>query len=68
MSYGSLWKRWVHGVNWTWINENYRAFLPDDLAATVMSLESRDRFHAKQGRSTARVVLHQAGSIRCRST
>ena len=61
MSYGSLKTRWVHGVNWTWINENYRAQLPSDLAATVMGLESRDRFHAKQGRSTARVVLHEAG-------
>ena len=57
MSYGSLKKRWVHGVVWTWINENYRAQLPEDLAAIVMSLETRDRFHAKQGRSTARVVL-----------
>jgi heptose I phosphotransferase len=47
-------------VNWTWINENYRAHLPGNLAATVMGLESRDRFHSKQGRSTARVVLHEA--------
>ncbi len=61
MSYGSLKTRWVHGVNWTWINDNYRAQLPADLAATVMGLESRDRFHAKQGRSTARVVLHESG-------
>ncbi len=61
MSYGSLRKRWVHGVDWTWINQSYRAQLPEDLAATVMDLESGDRFHAKQGRSTARVVLHQAG-------
>jgi heptose I phosphotransferase len=60
VSYGSLRKRWFHGVDWTWINENYRAQLPRDLAATVMGLESRDRFHAKQGRSTARVVLHEA--------
>ncbi len=57
VSYGSLWQRWSRGVSWTWINERYRARVPDDLAATVMTLESRDRFHAKQGRSTARVVL-----------
>jgi heptose I phosphotransferase len=44
-------------VNWTWINEHYRACLPEDFDVTVMTLESRDRFHAKQGRSTARVVL-----------
>jgi heptose I phosphotransferase len=60
VSYGSLKTRWVHGVNWTWINENYRAQLPANLAATVMGLETRDRFHSKQGRSTARVVLHEA--------
>ena len=60
MSYGTLWQRWVRGVSWTWINERYRARVPDDLAATVMTLESQDRFHAKQGRSTARVVLIRA--------
>jgi heptose I phosphotransferase len=60
VSYGSLKTRWRHGVNWTWVNENYRAQLPENLAATVMTLESRDRFHSKQGRSTARVVLHEA--------
>ena len=60
MSYGSLWQRWSRGVSWTWINERYRAHLPDDLGANVMTLESRDRFHAKQGRSTARVVLVRA--------
>jgi len=60
VSYGSLWERWARGVTWTWINERYRARLPEDFDATVMSLESRDRFHAKQGRSTARVVLQAA--------
>jgi heptose I phosphotransferase len=60
VSYGSLKTRWLHGVSWTWINESYRAQLPADLASTVMSLQTRDRFHAKQGRSTARVVLHEA--------
>ena len=49
MSYGSLWQRWSRGVSWTWINEQYRARLPDDLDASVMTLDSRDRFHAKQG-------------------
>jgi heptose I phosphotransferase len=57
VSYGTLWQRWVRGVSWTWINERFRARVPDDLATTVMTLESHDRFHAKQGRSTARVVL-----------
>ena len=39
---------------------DYRALVPANLAATVMELKSRDRFHAKQGRSTARVVLHRS--------
>jgi heptose I phosphotransferase len=60
VSYGSLWQRWSRGVNWMWINEHYRAFLPEDLNLTVMSLASLDRFYAKQGRSTARVVLGNA--------
>jgi heptose I phosphotransferase len=34
--------------------------LPTDLDAAVMDLESRDRLHAKQGRSTARVIFHAA--------
>jgi len=58
VKYGSLWERWARGVSWTWINDRYRARIPDDLAATVMTLESGDRFHAKQGRSTARFVFH----------
>jgi heptose I phosphotransferase len=57
VSYGSLLERWVRGVSWSWINEEFRARLPADFACTVMSLESRDRYHAKQGRSTARLVL-----------
>jgi heptose I phosphotransferase len=60
MSYGSLWDRLVRGVRWSWVDERYRAALPADLDAAVMTLDSRDRFHAKQGRSTARVVFHQA--------
>jgi heptose I phosphotransferase len=58
VKYGSLWERWARGISWTWINERYRSRIPDDLAATVMTLESHDRFHAKQGRSTARFVFH----------
>src|SRR5262245_53444634 len=57
LSYGSLWQRWAQGVSWTCTSEDYRARLAEDFALTVMTLESRDRFHAKQGRSTARVVL-----------
>ena len=55
MSHASFWDRLVRGTRWTWLAEPYRAALPADLDATVMDLESRDRLHAKQGRSTARV-------------
>ncbi|QEH37361.1 Lipopolysaccharide core heptose(I) kinase RfaP [Aquisphaera giovannonii] len=58
MNYGSLWERLVRGVRWSWVDPRYRAALPEDLDASVMTLESRDRLHAKQGRSTARVRFH----------
>jgi heptose I phosphotransferase len=60
-STGSLCRRLVRGSHWTWIDERFRACLPADLEQRVMTLESRDRYHAKQGRSTARVIFH-AGS------
>jgi heptose I phosphotransferase len=58
MSHGTLWKRLVRGTGWTWLAEHHRAAFPADLGSTVMDLESRDRLHAKQGRSTARIVFH----------
>jgi heptose I phosphotransferase len=60
-STGTFYRRLVRGSRWTWIDERFRAALPADLEQRVMTLESRDRYHAKQGRSTARVVFH-AGS------
>jgi heptose I phosphotransferase len=62
LNYGSLWERWVRGVSWTWINEPYRGWLPDDLDRTVMSLSTPDRLHRKQGRTTARVVFPGAAA------
>jgi heptose I phosphotransferase len=59
--HGSFWQRLVRGTRWTWLDERYRAALPADLDETVMTLESRDRYHAKQGRSTARFVFHGPG-------
>jgi len=55
VSHASFWERLVRGTRWTWLAEPYRTALPADLESTVMALESRDRLHAKQGRSTARV-------------
>ena len=56
----TLWQRWIRGVSWTWVNERYRGRLPEGFEATIMSLRTDDRLHAKQGRSTARVVFHPA--------
>lgn len=46
--------RLVRGSSWTWVAESRRGCLPGDLDANVLDWEGRDRFHAKQGRSTAR--------------
>jgi heptose I phosphotransferase len=53
--HGTLLTRLVRGTRWSWRSERHLSTLPSDLDATVMSLESADRHHAKQGRSTARV-------------
>ena len=52
---GTIADRLTRGVRWTWTSDDYRAALPGDLDATVMAMETSDRLHAKQGRSTARV-------------
>lgn len=56
--HGTFWQRLVGQTRWTWLHERYRAILPADLADRVMTIDSQDRLHAKQGRSTARVVFH----------
>jgi len=55
MSRGTLLQRLSKGVRWAWTAEAHRAHLPADLVDSVMAIESNDRHHAKQGRSTARV-------------
>ena len=55
MSHGWFWGRLVRGTRWDWTAEAYRAALPPDLAASVMTMAVTDRLHAKQGRSTGRV-------------
>jgi heptose I phosphotransferase len=55
MRHGSLLERLTKGTRWIWLSEDYRGALPADLPATVMDIQSTDRLHAKQGRSTARV-------------
>ncbi len=62
MRYGSLWERLVRGVRWSWIDPRYQSALPPNLDDSIMTLDSRDRLHAKQGRSTARVIFHAAAN------
>ena len=60
MSLGFL-DRLLRGTRRTWLAERHRDALPPDLAETVMAIESTDRYHAKQGRSTARVRFDAPG-------
>lgn len=54
MSGPTFLERWSRGTRWSWVDERHRPRLPADLDDRVMDWESRDRHHAKQGRSTAR--------------
>jgi heptose I phosphotransferase len=60
VKYGSFWRRWTRGVSWTWVNDRYRDSLPPGFDSDVMTLQTPDRLHVKQGRSTARVSFHTA--------
>ena len=63
LDHGTLLARLVRGTRWSWRADRHAASLPEDLAATVMDLESTDRHHAKQGRSTARVRFDAGLSV-----
>lgn len=52
---GNVVDRFVRGTRWGWRSESHGDRLPADLETTVMQLQSDDRLHAKQGRSTCRV-------------
>jgi heptose I phosphotransferase len=56
--HGRFRDRLLTGTRWSWVGDRFRDALPADLDETVMAIDSRDRLHAKQGRSTARVVFH----------
>lgn len=61
MSHGSLWGRLTRGTRWAWVADHHRDRLPPELDSIVMDLESGDRHHAKQGRSTCRVRFDSPG-------
>ena len=60
-AHGTLLTRLLRGTNWSWKAERHNSSLPSDLDSRVMTLESLDHHHAKQGRSTARVRFDSGG-------
>ena len=57
----NLRNRLKNGCRWVWLNPAYEDYTHDWSADACMAIQSSDRFHAKQGRSTARVRLDSAG-------
>jgi heptose I phosphotransferase len=60
LSVGSLWQRLVRGTRHVWQRADWSGFAGSDWEDRAMSMEATDDLHAKQGRSTCRVLL-QAG-------
>jgi heptose I phosphotransferase len=57
----ALWQRLVHGVQRVQQRSDWPAFAGADWALRIMDVELTDNFHAKQGRSTGRWILHGDG-------
>jgi heptose I phosphotransferase len=54
----TLWQRLFHGVRRVRQRSDWTYFVGRDWADRIMGLAVTDRFHAKQGRSTGRWILH----------
>ncbi|MBI3412004.1 MAG: hypothetical protein HY040_27045, partial [Planctomycetes bacterium] len=54
-----FWHRWTQGVRKIWQRSDWENFAGSDWPATILDTEVTDDFHAKQGRSTGRWVLHR---------
>lgn len=57
----SLWQRLVRGARRLRQRSDWDGFAGSDWSERVMSVAITDRFHAKQGRSTGRWILHAEG-------
>ena len=57
----SLWRRLVHGTRRVKERADWVGFAGADWADRIMDLPVTDRFHAKQGRSTGRLILEADG-------
>jgi heptose I phosphotransferase len=58
---GTLWQRLVQGVRRLRQRPDWEQFAGPDWADRILSVAVTDRFHAKEGRSTGRWVLHAGG-------
>ncbi len=54
----TFWQRLVRGVRRVWQRPDWSRFAGPDWADRIMTTAVTDRFHAKQGRSTGRWILH----------
>src|SRR5262249_13012450 len=61
MSRDSLWQRLTRGAQRFWHRPDWPRFAGNDWADRIMEVAVTDRFHAKQGRSTGRLVLGGPG-------
>lgn len=55
----TFWRRLTRGTLRGWHDAEWAEFAGDDWPRRVMEFQATDDFHAKQGRSTARIVLTQ---------
>jgi heptose I phosphotransferase len=58
---GNLWSRLVRGTSRIWQRSDWSTFAGSDWEDRAMSMEATDDFHAKQGRSTCRVIFQANG-------
>jgi heptose I phosphotransferase len=61
MSRDSLWRRLTRGARRLWQRPDWTRFAGPDWADHIMRVDVTDHFHAKQGRSTGRWILHAQG-------
>jgi hypothetical protein len=61
MSQDTFWRRLVRGVRRLVERPDWGNFLGPDWPEHIMGLPVTDRYHAKQGRSTGRLILHAGG-------
>src|SRR5262249_37550818 len=55
---GSLWQRLAHGTQRVRQRDDWGRFVGPDWLTRIMTTTVTDRFHAKQGRSTGRWIIH----------